>query len=92
MVEAHQILHWNAAGDLEQLFQNDDIIVVFSVVLLIELDLEMDQVFGVILSQAYYLRITFVHYLLQVLFIVFGPFAHRQLLYVDDALIHLIEL
>ena len=59
---------------------------------LIHLYLEMHTIFSMIFPQSEYLCISLLHYLLQVLFVVFGPFVYGKLFYVDRAVFELIDL
>lgn len=65
---------------------------IFFIVFLVQLYLEMHSVFCMILSQAYDLAVSFVHYLVKVLLILFCPFSYWQLFYVNYSFFVLVKL
>lgn len=59
---------------------------------LIHLNLEMNTIFCMILFESKYLRISFLHDLLEVLLIIFSPFVNGELFDVDCVLFYLVDL
>lgn len=68
------------------------IFIIFFTVFLVQLYFEMHSVFCMILSQTYDLTVSFVHYLVKVLFVLFCPLSYWQLLDVNYSFSVLIKL